>query len=381
MAGLYIHIPFCHSKCSYCDFFSTPRVAGTAAYIEALVREFDLRRDEISEPFTTVYIGGGTPSILSGDMMSRLITELRRRIDFGAVTEFTVEANPEDVTPRWIESVTALGVNRVSMGVQSFDDAELRAINRRHDAATAMRAIGVIARTVPNFSCDLIYGLPGQSSDSWRRSLDRLISFNPPHISAYLLSYEPGTRLYAQLVAGKIAETPDDIVMSMYDILTDSARAAGYNHYEISNFALPGMEAKHNSSYWDSTPYLGLGVSAHSFDGRVRRHNPSDIPGYIAATAAGKIQAVAEDETATERFNDYIITRLRTAAGIDLSDLTSRWPPAFAARLSAESRRHVASGCLVATSSRLYIPERYFLTADSVLRDLIITDDDYGAII
>lgn len=374
MAGLYIHIPYCHSKCSYCDFYSTPRTGDMETYIDSLIREFDLRRDELTQTVTTVYIGGGTPSILPERLLIRLIDGLGQRIDIHSLKEFTIEANPEDITPQWLACATDAGIDRISMGIQSFNDSELQAVNRRHDAATAIHAVSLISHAVRRYSCDLIYGLPGQTIDSWLASLKRLTDLRPPHISAYLLSYEPGTRLYAQLIAGKVTEATDETAATMYAILTDAMRNAGYRHYEISNFALPGMEAIHNSAYWDSTPYLGLGVSAHSFDGNIRSYNANSITQYISAITDGRRYAVTEPETITERFNDYIITRLRTSAGIDIADLRRRWPDTLASRLLSETRHHLDAGRLISDSGRLYIPERHLLTADTILRDLIVID-------
>lgn len=374
MAGLYIHIPFCHFKCSYCDFLSTPRFEHFGAYIEALTVELSLRITELSEPISTIYIGGGTPSILPVELFGQLVDGIKKYVDISNVTEFTVEANPEDITRELLVAMTCCGVNRLSMGIQSLIDDELVTINRRHSAATARRAIEIIKDEIPNFSCDLIYGLPGQTVASWRYSLDNLLEYAPPHLSAYLLSYEPGTRLYARLIAGKVAETSEDVVSQMYSILVSTLRERGYNHYEISNFALKGFEAKHNSAYWESVPYLGLGVSAHSFDGRVRRYNPSDISAYISAISRGEIYAVTEVETDIERLNDYIITRLRTSRGIDTESMKKQWGEPLTNRVLEEAQHHIMSGKLQKKNGHLFIPEQYLLIADSILRDLIIVD-------
>ena len=226
----------------------------------AVLQEYEARRDEITtESFATIYAGGGTPSLLPPELFSPLIS----LADTGA--EITIEANPEDVTEEWTDRILSAGFNRVSMGVQSLIDEELTAVGRRHTAAQALRAISVLrSHGISNISCDLIYGLPEQTLESWDYSLQTMLELDLPHLSAYLLSYEPGTRLTARLNTGKISETPEDVIERMYSSLCSLTRQAGMNHYEISNFCKDGMHSRHNSSYWDFTPYLGLGPGAHS---------------------------------------------------------------------------------------------------------------------
>ncbi|MDE5553804.1 MAG: radical SAM family heme chaperone HemW, partial [Muribaculaceae bacterium] len=315
MAGIYVHIPFCHSKCIYCDFFSTPNLTTSDALINALIKEYGRRSTEINEPIKTIYFGGGTPSIIAPERLARVC----KIFPLSNIEEFTIEVNPEDVNQVSVKAWRDIGVNRVSMGIQSFCDDELRSIGRRHSADDARRAIKcLLDGGITNISCDLIYGLPGQGIESWRRSLSELLSYRLPHISAYCLSYEPGTALYARMTAGKITPTDDMILAEMYQYFCEAAADAGYEHYEISNFALPGMRSRHNSSYWNETPYLGLGPGAHSFDGSVRRFNTNDLKTYIRTADI----TVIDEETADERFNDKLITALRTADGLDLNTLT-----------------------------------------------------------
>lgn len=372
MAGLYIHIPFCHSKCSYCDFYSGLNPAGAAGYADAVIAELELRRDEIQEPFTTIYIGGGTPSTLPTDALHRIIDATHALTDTSQIEEFTVEVNPDDVTDRLLSSYRAMGVNRISMGVQSFDDELLGRINRRHSARQALDAIAMLRDGGWNYSIDLMFGLPGQSLERWRRDVDRLMRIKPPHMSAYLLSYEPGTRLYAMLQAGKVDETPEQLADAMQRYITDAARQNGYQHYEISNYALPGRHSRHNSAYWTMTPYLGLGASAHSYDGNVRRINPANIKKYMSALSAGKTAAETEEETIDEIFNDYIITGLRTAAGLCLDPLRDKFPQHYIAGLLEAAAPLIKSGHLTLTGSNsLSIPETHWLKSDAIMRDLL----------
>lgn len=360
MAGLYIHIPFCHSKCIYCDFYSTPKLDKLDALLDALVREYDLRKDEISEPFKTVYIGGGTPSIVPPDRLAALCSAL----PIENAEEFTIEANPEDIRPDIIKAWRGIGINRVSMGVQSFDDNELLTIRRRHSGADAMRAIETLLDGgISNISCDLIYGLPGQDIESWERSLDRMLSYGLPHLSAYCLSYEEGTALHARMTAGKITPTDDERLEQMYLMLCDKTSAAGYEHYEISNFAKTGMRSCHNSSYWTATPYIGLGPGAHSFDGKTRRYNPTDLNKYISTADI----TVIEDENDNERFNDLLITSLRTSDGLRLDTLDEKRRD----YLLKASGRYINDGILT-DGSKMWIEERSWFRADAILRELIV---------
>ena len=369
MAGLYIHIPYCHSKCAYCDFYSTPSVKSMGQYVEALLCEIELRINEITEPINTIYIGGGTPSILPINLLDKIIAEIANYVDIGCLDEFTIEANPEDVKEEWVDAVKKNGINRVSMGIQSFNNDELIAINRRHTAEVALNAIKTLQKKgITRISGDLIYGLPSQDLDSWKKSLDTLLSLGLPHFSSYLLSYEPGTKLYVRLMAGKVEEASEELANEMYQYLITEARRYGYNHYEISNFALPNCEAIHNTNYWRDLPYLGVGVSAHSFDGEKRRVNPSNIKHYISQLQQGKCVFEIEEEDADARHNDYIIVSLRTSQGIDLNHYQSR----YKYDILTIAKPHIDAGRMVLTDTHLAIAEEAMLISDRIMLDFIV---------
>lgn len=359
------------------------------AYVEAVVKEYALRISEMPEAERfprTVYVGGGTPSILSNTALRRLIEGLQEvagKAFEGNVAEFTIEVNPEDVSEEKLTLLRSLGVNRISMGVQTFDDPTLRLLGRNHTAKQAHAALELLSdkrfgnreksfNGSWNYSADLIFGLPGQTLDDWGRQLTTLLDYRPPHFSAYLLSYEPGTRLYAMMLAGKVAETDEDLACEMYDLLIREAASHGYNHYEISNYALAdgGAPSLHNSNYWNSTSYLGLGASAHSFDSRTRRFNPSNIKNYISSLFAGRTCFEIDDENETDRLNDCIITSLRTSAGLNLAELSSRFSPQLIHRLANAINRHRSQ--LEEVNTSLRIPESNWLTADRILRSLIL---------
>lgn len=373
MAGLYIHIPYCHSKCAYCDFLSTPRADTMLQYIEALKMELDMRASEINDAISTIYIGGGTPSILPLPLLQQLINHIAGYIDIATLDEFTIEANPEDISDEWCISVVNMGISRVSIGIQSFNDVELKAINRRHSAQMAVDAIEILHRSGINaISGDLIYGLPGQSLNSWKQSLEKMLSFGLPHFSSYLLSYEPGTGLYAQLKNGKVQEASEELAQEMYNHLIETAKINGYEHYEISNFSLPGHNAIHNSNYWRDLPYLGLGVSAHSFDGCNRRFNGNNIKQYITSIETGKPYFTIENETQEERHNDYIIVSLRTSHGINLDDYRHRWGDTYYKQLISTAQKYLSSGEMIIRGNQLAISEKSMLISDRIMIDFII---------
>lgn len=365
MAGLYIHIPYCHSKCAYCDFYSTPRSDTMHAYIKALEKEYSHRLHEISQPFTTRYIGGGTPSALPPELLAQVLnigTEHK-------YIETTIEVNPEDVNAELLTLLKENEINRVSMGVQSLIDHELKSVGRRHNAAEAITAARTIRDAgITNLSLDLIFGLPGQTIDSWVTTLKEILNLRPEHISAYSLMYEPGTKLTAMLNAGKLQSVDEEVASQMYSIMCSMLFDSGYEQYEISNFCLPGFHSRHNSAYWDFTPYLGIGASAHSYDGAIRRANPASVKQYLANPAAAFSEEVL---TITERIEEYIMLRLRTSRGLDLSEFSRLFGATASNRLMRKATPLLHQGVLTESADRLLIPQSHFLTADSTIVRLI----------
>lgn len=375
MAGVYVHIPFCATRCSYCDFFSTLQLADVGtSYVEAEIAEARLRCGELcGAQVKTLYLGGGTPSQLPLPLLLRLVDGLRETLDLSGIEEFTIEANPDDVTPEWCRGVAALGVNRVSMGVQSFEDQILRLIGRRHTARQAMDAVANLRDAgINNISIDLIFGLPGQTVTSWTASVEQALVLKPQHISAYGLTYEEGTRLWHQRERGEVVEVPEEQCLEMYRVLVDELQAAGYEHYEISNFALPGYHSRHNSSYWDDTPYLGLGAAAHSYDGKVRRYNPSDLQGYINKIRAGETAYEQEALTWLERYNERVMLGLRTAHGVEADRLRRDFGDESWTHFTREAARHISASHLRMTDDhRCVLTSAGIMLSDSIIRDLM----------
>ena len=375
MAGIYVHIPFCASRCSYCDFYSTLSLADAGErYVEALIAEARLRRDELqSEMVTTLYMGGGTPSQLPIALLERLVKGLRATFDLSGLEEFTIEANPDDVVPDWCAALPSLCVNRVSMGVQSFEDHILRAIGRRHTARQAVQAVENLRHAgIGNISIDLIYGLPGQTLVSWRETVEQAIALEPQHISAYGLTYEEGTRLWRQRERGEVIEVPEERCLEMYRVLVGKLQSTGYEHYEISNFALPGYCSRHNSSYWNDTPYLGLGAAAHSYDGTVRSYNPDDLQAYINKIMAGETVFEQESLTWQERYDERIMLGLRTSRGVDADRLRQDFGNEAWLHFTREAAKHISAGHLRVTDDNRYVLTRNgIMLSDAIIRDLM----------
>ncbi|MCQ2192785.1 MAG: radical SAM family heme chaperone HemW [Paludibacteraceae bacterium] len=327
MAGLYIHIPLCESRCAYCDFYSSTDRSIAHALVNGLCQEMELRRSYLKgEAIRTIYLGGGTPSVLPVAEMKRLFDKATELFELN-LDEVTVECNPDDVTPEYALALSELPVNRVSMGVQSFNDADLKAINRRHTSQQALLAVDNLRNAgIDNISIDLIYGLPNQTEEGWMHNLQVATSLGVQHISAYSLTYEEGTLLYRQMEQGKVTPVSEELSLLFYQMLCQTLEEHGFEHYEISNFSLPGLAAKHNSSYWDGTPYLGLGPSAHSFNGESRQWNVADTKAYLKGIAVGELNAEVETLTPAEAYNDRVLTSLRTSKGLDLQRLKSDFP-------------------------------------------------------
>ncbi len=376
--GLYIHIPFCRKKCIYCDFFSVgDRIADWHRYVDALCSEFEERLKEMACPLRTVYIGGGTPSLMPSDEFTRLCNILRPHIQ--DIEEFSIEANPDDVCEEKLESWKASGVNRLSIGIQSFDDDVLKALGRRHDAATARLAFQLARKYFDNISIDLMFGLPGQTIEMWKSDIEEAISMHPEHISAYSLMYEEGTALTLMRDGGRLDEAPEELSEQMFLLLIDELKKAGYEHYETSNFALPGHRSIHNSSYWLQLPYIGLGPSAHSYDGwKIRRANRPDIKGYLDRWTPPDTEKkspipIFEMELLSfgELIEEYVMTRMRMKEGINFYDFRSRFGEQAFDTLMVNCRPLLERGVLVANGENISIKESEILISDSIILDIL----------
>jgi len=337
-------------------------------YVEAVLAEIDIRRHQLPEAGpSTIYIGGGTPSFLPKTVLRHLLDGLRSRFDINATEEFTIEVNPDDVTADLLSLLRQYGVTRISMGVQSFDDNQLKLIGRRHNGDRARTAIKLLNDEGWNFSLDLIYGLPGQSLMSWQEQLNELLRYNPPHFSAYLLSLEEGTPLYRMEERGEIHEASEDLIFQMYDYLCNYSAGQGYDHYEISNFAKPGKYAIHNSRYWLNNDYTGVGIGASSYNNNLRGYNPEFMEQYIAAIELGRTFTQYEAEKGTDIYNTILFVSLRTRRGLELNDLPNGFHSAFLDR----ANKLISKNLLEKNNTRFTIPEKEWLRSDFIIRELM----------
>ena len=370
MAGIYLHIPFCKRICAYCDFFKSADLRQMDALIEAMHRELDARRDYLGgEAVETRYFGGGTPSLCPPEAIASLLRHTEEIFDCSRVGETTLEANPDDLAPEYLAAVRRAGIDRLSIGIQSFDDGCLKLMNRRHTARQAAEAVRNAQREgFGNITVDLIFGVPGFGGDSLRRSLDQAIGLGVQHISAYHLTIEPDTAFGRRAARGLFAPVEEQVSEEEFLEVHDTLTAAGFEHYEVSNFALPGFRARHNAAYWHGVKYLGIGPAAHSFDGRERHWNPASVERYIAAEKAG-----SETLTERDRFNEFVMTRLRTAEGIDLAEAAARFGTQSADRIRREAAPWVEAGVARLQEMRLTLPPRRMLLSDAVIESLFET--------
>jgi len=375
MYGLYLHIPFCKSKCYYCDFYSVSQSSLKEAWLEALIKELKIEPVFLGTEkpvLRTIYFGGGTPSQLTFNELQLIFAAIETNFDLSKCEEITLEANPDDLTPSYISMLRGLPFNRISIGVQSFDDAELLAINRRHTAAAAVEAIQECSRQgFSNISLDLMYGLPGQTVDSFLKSLQQAIALPVQHVSSYSLSWEEGSVLYSKLQSGELKQADEELSEACFFQMKDVLEKAGFEHYELSNFALTGFRSKHNSSYWDGSKYLGVGPGAHSYNGLVRRFNPLSLKRYIDGIMQGLDFRESEELDAMTAYNDFIITRLRTIQGINMKDLANRFGVKMLDYCRKNASVSLQNETLRLEGDWLRLTRKGLFVSDSVMSDLL----------
>lgn len=380
MAGIYLHVPFCNSRCIYCGFCSTVSKGLRQKYIPALKREISERGDFFSSLYEsdcivkTLYVGGGTPSILPPELLKEAVSAIRETFRIAEEIEFTVEVNPDDITEDYAGSLRRMGVNRVSMGVQSFKDSHLKWMRRRHDSQTAVNAYRILRKAgFDNISLDLIFGFPLMTVRDWEDNLDTIIELSPEHISAYQMGIDPDTPLERMEKSGEFSLPSQEDSERMYKILQAKLKAAGYVQYEVSNFCKPGYHSRHNSSYWNRTPYLGLGPGAHSFIGMAREWNTSDIATWCNLS----ILPLREGETLSpvDVFNEILMLGLRTAAGVSLDTLRNCGPqsPLFISDLLPKLSAMESNGLITLTpDGKIKIPPGKFFISDGIIRELFV---------
>lgn len=374
MSGIYIHVPFCKRKCGYCSFYSTTRLELKAGYLQAVQKELQQRHDYLNgEQVQTIYFGGGTPSLLEPTEIQSVIDTIKQLHSVADNPEITVEANPDDLTLAYISQLAQTIVNRLSIGIQSFDDEMLVLMNRRHTAQQAIDAVRNCQQAgYGNISVDLIYGLPRMTADDWRRQLDTVAGLGVQHLSAYHLSYEEGTAFGLKLKRGQLAEVSEDESLEQFEILTAWAKSADFEHYEISNFARPGLRSRHNSSYWDRTIYLGVGPAAHSYNRTTRSWNTANTSEYIKGIESDSCVSEEEQLSPTDIFNDYVITALRTSSGIDMDYLEREQPQQMVEYMKHQAESFVTDGKLEYSANHLKLTHSGIFVSDEIMESLIV---------
>ena len=376
MAGIYIHIPFCKRRCIYCDFFSTTQSEKKPAYIRALCQELEIRKDYLEgEDIETIYLGGGTPSQLTHEELEAIFTYIYKTYRVNPDAEITLEANPDDLTPEYVAMLRQLPINRISMGIQTFQEETLKLLHRRHTATQAIEAFQRCREAgFQNISIDLMYGLPGETLETWKQDLQQAIDLRPEHISAYHLIYEEDTALWKLREQHQVEEADEDLSVSLFCTLIDKLTEAGYQHYEISNFCLPGLHSRHNSSYWTGKKYLGCGPSAHSFNGTSRQWNVASLEKYMKGIELGNPDYEIEELDLYTRYNDFVLTSIRTSWGMPLSYLHTAFGEELYNYCLRMARPHIREGVLEIREDVLKLTRRGIFVSDGIMSDLMWVD-------
>ncbi|MGN6616266.1 MAG: radical SAM family heme chaperone HemW [Ilyomonas sp.] len=371
MAGIYIHIPFCKKACHYCNFHFSTSTRYINEMVQAICTETELRRDYISEPVETIYFGGGTPSVLSAIQLQNILKSVHDFYEIKEDAEITLEANPDDIS---IEKLTAwknAGINRLSIGIQSFFDEDLQWMNRAHDAVQAKQSIMLAQETgFSNLTIDLIYGTPTLSDEKWSQNVEQAIELNIPHLSCYALTVEPKTALDKLIQQHKLQNVDAEKQSRHFELLMQWMKEAGYEHYEISNFAKPFKRSKHNSSYWQGKDYIGLGPSAHSYNGNSRQWNITNNALYIKSLEQKIVPFEKEELTIVQQLNEYIMTSLRTMEGLSLNYIAASWNKEMADALCRDAQQWIKQGKMVSRNDSLVLTNEGKLFADGIAAEL-----------
>jgi len=376
MSGIYIHIPFCKQACHYCDFHFSTQLGKKEAMVNAIAKELELRKSEVDDEVETIYFGGGTPSVLTLEEMERLIQAVYDNYKVVDRPEITLEANPDDLVSSRAESRDLFleyknaGINRLSIGIQSFFDEDLKLMNRAHNAGEAAQCIQVATQYFDNITIDLIYGIPGMDNERWKSNIQKALDFGLSHISSYALTVEPRTALKKFIEKGIVPDVDDEQAQEQFHILVDMLEAHGFVNYEISNFGKPDFFSKNNTAYWLGKTYLGVGPSAHSFDGKHRSWNIRNNPTYIKKINEGELPSEIETLSKTDRYNEYVMTGLRTIWGVDLDRIASEFGANYQKYLNQQAAKFLEQGFLFIADGKLLTTKKGKFLADGIASDL-----------
>lgn len=373
MSGIYIHIPFCKQACHYCDFHFSTSLKNKEALIQALVKELELRQDEFNDQTVeTIYFGGGTPSLLSSDELLLIIETIFKHYKVSANPEITLEANPDDLSKNLIIQLSKTPVNRLSIGIQSFFEADLKLMNRAHNAVEAKACLSEAIKYFNNISIDLIYGIPGLTHEHWIKNIETALSFNIPHISSYALTVEPKTALDAFIKKGVIPNVDDDLAQEQFHRLIERLEASGFVHYELSNFGKPAYFSKNNSAYWQGKSYLGIGPSAHSFNGNQRSWNVRNNSKYIKALQENVLPLEIETLSITDKYNEYVMTGLRTMWGVSIEKVALDYGNLYKNYLVQQSKKYIHEQLLYIHDDKLLVTKKGKFLSDGIASDLFM---------
>lgn len=376
MSGIYIHIPFCKQACHYCDFHFSTQLGKKEAMVNAIAKELELRKSEVDDEVETIYFGGGTPSLLTLEEMERLIQAVYENYKVIDRPEITLEANPDDLVSSRAESRDLFleyknaGINRLSIGIQSFFEEDLKLMNRAHNAGEAAQCIQVATQYFNNITIDLIYGIPGMDDERWKSNIQKALDFGLPHISSYALTVEPRTALKKFIEKGIVPDVDDEQAQEQFHILVDMLEAHGFVNYEISNFGKPGFFSQNNTAYWLGKTYLGVGPSAHSFDGKHRSWNIRNNPTYIKKIKEGELPLEIETLSKTDRYNEYVMTGLRTIWGVDLDRIASEFGANYLKYISQQAAKFLEQGFLFIADGKLLTTKKGKFLVDGIASDL-----------
>ncbi len=370
--GLYIHIPFCKQACHYCDFHFSTTLKKKGQLVGALCNELILRKSEIPGVLQTIYFGGGTPSLLEAGELKRIFKTIDAHFVIAKNPEITLEANPDDLTEEKLKMLSESRVNRLSIGVQSFFEEDLKLMNRAHNADEAVRCLELAKAYFDNISIDLIYGMPDMSNARWKQNLDKALKLNIPHISSYALTVEPNTALEKFIEKGVVKPVDDAVAQAHFEILVDTMQQAGFENYEFSNFGRPGYFSQNNTAYWTGKAYLGIGPSAHSYDGDTRSWNINNNPKYIKAIEAGELPVERETLSLTDKYNEYVMTGLRTIWGISLSKIEEAFGLKFKEYALQQAEKHLEDHLLFQDGDRIVVTKKGKFLSDGLASDLFL---------
>ncbi len=368
--GIYIHIPFCKQACHYCDFHFSTSVKKKPEMVAAICKELELRKEEIPGNVETIYFGGGTPSLLTAEELQQIFEVIFKNFSVSDNPEITLEANPDDLSQEKIKILAASPVNRLSIGVQSFFGEDLKLMNRAHNETEALESIKTAKKYFDNISIDLIYGIPGMENERWKRNLELALELGVPHISSYALTVEPRTALKSMIEKGKIAAVEEEAAREQYEIMIEMLDDAGFDNYEFSNFGKPGYFSQNNTAYWFGKSYLGIGPSAHSFDGIHRKWNINNNSLYIKSIQKGQIPVEFEKLSVKDRYNELIMTRLRTKWGISVDEVERSFGLKFKKYLLREAKKLIADGMLEWKDGHLQVSKKGKFLSDGIASEL-----------